>query len=103
MPESRDGFIARLRARRADSGAAFEPLAFGVHHFSHVVVVEDGIWRIRRLTLDPAKADAHRAAHGVFMPEHAEMLSEPGPEIVLEADSLEALITTLRSVPWPLA
>lgn len=98
--ESRDQLIARLRA--AGDAIARRPLRFGGHHFTHVVVVEDGRWRVRRLTLDRAKADAYMAEHGMFMPEHAEMLSEPGPEIALEADSLEALIAALKAAPWPL-
>ncbi len=51
--------------------------------------------------LDRAKADEHLAKLGMFMPEHAEMLSEPGP-VVLEAGSLEQLITLLRAASWPM-
>jgi hypothetical protein len=98
--ESRDDFIARLRA--AAGHVKKRPLGFGASHYSHVVVVEAGVWRVRPLVLDRARADAYLAEHGRFMPEHAEMLSEPGPKIVLEAASLEDLITALRSAPWPL-
>lgn len=98
--ETRDQFIQRLRA--AAARGAQDPIGFGGHHFTHAVVVEAGTWRVRRLHLDRAKADAYLAEHGMFMPEHAEMLSEPGPEVVLEAASLEALITGLRALPWPL-
>lgn len=98
--ETRDGFIHRLRA--AADRVAQQPVGFGGHHFTHAVVVEDGVWRIRRLHLDRAKADAYRAEHGMFMPEHAEMLSEPGPEVVLAAASLDELIDGLRALPWPL-
>lgn len=96
--ESRDVFIARLRAAAAKGLRA--PLGFGGHHYSHVVVAEDGAWRVRKLVLDPAKAEAFLAEHRMFMPEHAEQLSEPGP-VVLEAASLEGLIAALRSSPWP--
>lgn len=95
--ESAEQFIARLR--RAD--VARSPLRFGGHHFTHAVVVEAGVWRVRRLVLDRAKADEYMAKHGMFMPEHAEMLSEPGP-VVLEAGSLEQLITLLRAASWPM-
>jgi Na+-translocating ferredoxin:NAD+ oxidoreductase RnfC subunit len=95
--ESREQFIARLR--RAD--VARSPLRFGGHHFSHVVDVEAGVWRVRRLVLDRAKADAYLAKHGMFMPEHAETLSEPGP-VVLQAGSLEQLITLLQAANWPM-
>lgn len=98
--ETRDGFIARLRAAAGD--VVERPLGFGGHHFTHVVVVEDGVWRVRRLVLDRAKAEAYLAEHGIFMPEHAEMLSEPGPDVVFEATSLEGLIATLRAAPWPM-
>lgn len=97
--ESRDQFIARLRA--AAARAATQPIGFGGHHFTHVVVREDDGWKVRRLVLDRARADAYREQHGIFMPEHAEMLSEPGP-VVIAAESLEALIAALAARPWPL-
>lgn len=96
--ESRDQFIARLRANAPDPSRL--PLGFGGHHFTHVVVHEDGVWRVRRLVLDRAKAEAYREKHRIFMAEHAEMLSEPGP-VALEADSLEGLIAALARAPWP--
>lgn len=98
--ESRDEVIARIR--RAGQAIAREPLRFGGHHFTHVVVVEGGRWRIRRLALDPEKARAYLEEHGMFMPEHAEMLSEPGPQVTLEADSLEGLVAALKKASWPL-
>lgn len=98
--ETREEFIARLR-RSADN-VARSPVGVGEHHFTHAVVLEEGVWRIRRLFLDPAKVAAYRAEQTNFMPEHAEALSEPGPEILLEAQSLEALIAGLQALPWPL-
>jgi hypothetical protein len=97
--ESRDQLIARIRA--AGPAIARTPLRFGGHHFTHVVVVEDGLWRVRPLTLDRDKAEAYMKEHGMFMPEHAEMLSEPGPVVLLEADSLEGLIAEIARAPWP--
>lgn len=98
--ETRDGFIERLRG--AAGSVARQPLGFGGHHFTHAVVVEDGVWRIRRLWLDPVRVEAYRANHSIFTPEHAELLSAPGPEVVLAAASLEELITALCDRPWPL-
>ncbi|HEY0136388.1 MAG TPA: hypothetical protein VGB85_20030 [Nannocystis sp.] len=99
-PESREQFIRRLRA--AGDSVAGQPLGFGGHHFTHAVVVEGGRWSVRRLILDQAKVDAYRAEHRVFMPEHAEMLSEPGPEEVLGADSLAGLVAAIEAGEWPL-
>ena len=99
--ETRDQFIARLR--QAHARGACPELRFGGHHYTHAVVVEGGVWRVRPLVLERAKADAYLAEHGMFMPEHAEMLSEPGPEVLLEASSLDALCVALRAGPWPLA
>ena len=98
--ESREQFIRRLRA--AGEGIAREPLRFGGHHSTHAVVVEGGRWSVRRLILDQAKARAYFAEHRIFMPEHAEVLSEPGPEEVLAADSLDGLITAIEAREWPL-
>ncbi len=78
------------------------PFRFGSPHHTHVVVHEDGWWRVRRLTLDPDKARAYLEKHGMFMPEHAELLSEPGPQVVLEAASLPALIAAIEVAVWPL-
>ncbi len=98
--ETREEFIERLR-RSADH-VARSPVGVGAHYFTHAVVLEDGVWRIRKLYLDPAKVAAYRAEHTTFMPEHAEALSEPKPEILLEAPSLEALSEGLQALPWPL-
>lgn len=98
--ESREQFIARLRA--AGEQVRRHPLRFGGHHFTHVVVVEGARWRVRPLVLDPARARAHLAEHGTFMPEHAEMLAEPGLEVVLEAGSLAELVTALQGARWPM-
>lgn len=98
--ESRDAFIARLRS--AGEAVARTPLRFGGHHFSHAVVVEDGEWSVRRLVLDRAKADQCLKERGMFTPEHAEQLSEPGDARVLAADSLEGLIAALQAGRWPL-
>ena len=76
-------------------------LILGVAFCSHAVVAQEGVFRVRRLVLSKEKADAYLKEHGMFMPEHAEMLSEPIGEIVLEAPTLEELIKKLQAGPWP--
>lgn len=95
-PESKAEVIARVRA------AAAMPVAFGSPHHTHAVVAEDGRWRVRRLHLPEGKAEAYLKEHGIFMPEHAEDLSEPTGDIVLEAPTQEALLALLQSARWPL-
>lgn len=101
QPETLDGLITDLRAR-AKRGAK-RPLHFGgTVSCTHVVVVEGEFWRVRRLVTDRARADANFAAHGIYMPEEGEMVPKPGPDVVLEATSLEGLVAALKSAPWPL-
>ena len=88
-------------AKQSLAKSAGEVMRFGGHHFTHAIVVRDGAWQVRRLVLDPAKGAAYLAEHGMFMPEHAEMLSEPGDEVLLAAESREALAAALL-VAWPL-
>jgi hypothetical protein len=94
--ESKEQFLKRLRSAKGKL-----PIGFGQHHFSHAVVEEDGVFRVRRLVLPKEKADAYLKQHGMFMPEHAEMLSEPTGEIVHEAATLEELIKKLEAGRWP--
>lgn len=94
-PESKAEFLARLRTSQL-------PVGVGSPHFSHGVVHEEGAFRVRRLVLRQEKVDAYRRAHSTFMPEHAEMLSEPIGEVVLEAPTLDELIKKIDGAPWPL-
>jgi len=94
-PESKAHFIARLRTSTL-------PVGVGSPHFSHGVVQEDGVFRVRKLVLRKEKVDAYRKDHSTFMPEHAEMLSEPIGDVVLEAPTLDALIKKLEGARWPL-
>lgn len=91
--------MAQLRDVKRGEG---EVLRFGGHHFTHTVVVRDGQWQVRRLVLDRAKADAYLREHGMFMPEHAEMLSEPGEEVLLQAGSRDGLIAAVMAGEWPI-
>lgn len=97
--ESRDEFLKRLQAAAKDGHTQ---VRFGQHHFSHAVLLEGGTWRVRRLTLSREKADAYFKKHDMFMPEHAEMLSEPGDDVAFEAPTLDALVAAFRARPWPL-
>ncbi|MEZ4451881.1 MAG: hypothetical protein R3B09_20625 [Nannocystaceae bacterium] len=91
-------FVERLR--KADAGKRPFVVRFGAPHHTHAVVREGDVYRVRALYLDPAKADAYLREHGTFMPEHAEMLAEPGPKVVLEARSVDALCEVLGR-RWP--
>jgi hypothetical protein len=94
-PETFAHLVTRLRRAAAEGRRQVPFQSRGMAHFTHVVVVEDGRWRLRRWLLDPQKAEAYLKAHGHFMPEDAEAISEPGPEILLEADDVEAFIAAL--------
>lgn len=97
-PESKQAFLERLAAAVARGATE---VRFGAPHHSLAVVHDAGVWRVRRLALDPAKARAYQAEHRIFMPEHAEMLSEPTGAIVLEAGSA-AELARLVDERWPL-
>lgn len=99
-PESKAQFLARLRA--AGKTLAGQPVGLGSPHFTHGVVEEEGVFRVRRLVLSRAKYEAYRKENSSFMPEHAELLSEPIGELVLEAPTLAALISRLEQGRWPL-
>lgn len=94
-PESMQRFLARLHQGAAS--LATQPVRFGSPHYTHAVVKEDGVFRVRQLVLSREKADAYLAAHGIFMPEHAAEISEPVGKIELEAPTLDALITLLQA------
>lgn len=85
-------FLARVRA-----GVATGEVRFGSPHFSHAVLKQDGVFRVRELFLSKEKVDAWKATHASFMPEHAERLSEPTGQIVLEAPTLDELIRLLQA------
>ncbi len=96
-PETLAQLVTRLRRAAAEGRHQVPFQARGMSHFTHVVVVVDGLWQLRRWVLDPQKADAFMKAHGHFMPENAEAISEPGPELLLEADDLERFIAALTA------
>jgi hypothetical protein len=92
LPESKTAFLQRLRAAAARGETQ---LRFGAPHLTHAVVREGAAWRVRRLVSDPAAEAAYRAKHSSFMPEHAEMLSVPGPDVALEAATVDELVEKL--------
>lgn len=96
-PETLEAFLARL-TRGLEEGRA--EVRLGQHHASHAVCVEDGVYRVRRLEHTREEAEAYLAEHGIFMPEHAEVISQPRT-LVLEAPTLEALTDALQR-SWPL-
>lgn len=97
-PESKQAFLQRLAAAVARGATE---VRFGAPHHTLAVVHDAAGWRVRRLVLDPAKGQAYLAAHGMFMPEHAEQLSEPTGAIVLEAATADEL-ARLVDERWPL-
>ncbi len=97
-PETLTHLIARLRRAVVDGRRVVPFQARGMSHFTHVVVVDaDGRCTLRRWVLDPKKAEAFLQANGHFMPEDAEAISEPGPEVLLEATGLEEFIVRLKA------
>ena len=72
------------------------PVRFGSPHHSRAAMKEDGRYRVRLLALEKEKADAYMKEHGMFMPEHAELLSEPTGVIELDFATLEELISALE-------
>ena len=103
-PPSRDTVLAALRGQA--SRLATEPYRFGAPHFTHGVVREASVFRVRRLVYDQeagtAFARAAQAKGEPFLPEHAERFMRPTGEVVLEAPTLEALLEKLKAAPWPL-
>lgn len=81
------------------------PLTFGSPHPTVAVVEQDGWFRLRELVIDPAEAEASRAAafaqHASWMPEHYYALGKPTGTIHCEATTREALVEKLWVMPWP--
>lgn len=93
--------MKRLRASWKEDGSA--RVGIGSPHHSHGVVLQNGRLQVRRLVLPKEKVDAYLAKHRTFMPEHAELLSEPTGAIVYDATSLEELVQLIEAGRWPLA
>lgn len=98
--ESKAQFLVRLKKSwRADGSAR---IGVGQHHYTHGVVLEGGRVKVRRLVLPEGAAEAHMKKYGSFLPEHAELLSEPTGEVLYDAASLDELLTLIEKGRWPL-
>lgn len=97
-PESREHFLARLREQAA---AGADEIRFGTPHLTHAACRESDGWRVRRLVVSQADAEAYRKEHGYFMPESADQISKPA-NVVVEAQTLDDLVAQLGEGPWPL-
>jgi hypothetical protein len=93
-PQSVASLVAFLRKNEKHLGT--RPVRFGSPHHSRAVLEEDGRYRVRALVLEREKADAYLKEHGMFMPEHAELLSEPTGPIELDCATLDELISALE-------
>ncbi len=98
--ESKAQFLVRLKKSWKADGSA--RIGVGQHHYTHGVVLEGGRVKVRRLVLPEGAAEAHMKKYGSFMPEHAEMLSEPTGEVLYDAASLDELLTLIEKGRWPL-
>lgn len=90
-PQTAASVIAQIK-KYVDRG----PVRFGSPHHSRAALKEEGRYRVRALHLSREKADAYLKEHGMFMPEHAEMLSEPTGPIELDFATLDELVSALE-------
>ncbi|MBE7448139.1 MAG: hypothetical protein HS111_04390 [Kofleriaceae bacterium] len=82
------------------------PIWLGSPHPTVMILAQEGHLRIRALLVDRAAADvaaaaARRSRTASWMPEHYYALGQPTGEIFAEADSAEALVALMTSMPWP--
>ena len=81
------------------------PILLGSPHPFIAIVEQDGLFRIRQLVIDPAEAEASRAAalaaRTSWMAEHYYALGKPTGAIHCEAPTREALLDFMRTMPWP--
>ena len=81
------------------------PLWLGSPHPTVMILEQDGVCRVRRLTIDPVVADAARtralAAGEPWMPEQYYALGQPTGELVLEAATKDELADLLAVIDWP--
>jgi hypothetical protein len=95
-PETLKAFLKRLdKALRSGE----TEVRYGLHHHSHAVCVEDGVFRVRRLEHTPEEAEEYMREHGMFMPESAEEISKPRT-LEFEVGTRKALAETLKQ-HWP--
>ena len=95
-PETFKAFKKRLKKSLKEGRSE---IRYGLHHFSHAVCLEEGVFRVRRLEFTQEEADAYMREHGAFMPEQAEAISKPRT-LEFEAANLDALLDLLEQ-RWP--
>lgn len=97
-PVGRARALAALRAGEL-------PLFMGSPHPFLALLEEDGVVRIRELVVDPAEAEAARAAAlaagGGWTPEQQHALGKPTGEIHLQASTRDELASLLELIDWP--
>jgi hypothetical protein len=98
--------VGRARALAAVRAGTL-PLWMGSPHPFVAIVEEDDRFRVRRLVVDAAEADAARtaalAAGRGWMPEDHHALAQPTGEIVIETATRDELIGLLEAIDWPVA
>ena len=103
-PQSREEVVKELREQAG--WLERTPYCFGAPEWAYAVVAQDGVFRVRRLELDQARAMAYameaREKGRSFQPEDAESFKRPTGEVLLEAPTLEGLLARLEAGPWPL-
>jgi hypothetical protein len=98
-PLGKQGLLALLKQGKL-------PVTFGSPHPHHAVVEQDGVFRLRKLEIDQAEAEADRERSmrqsGSWMPEHYYALGKPTGPVVLEAPTLNALMQQIAGhADWP--
>ena len=96
-PLGRDAAVKLIREGKL-------PIWFGSPHPMVMILEQDGVFRVRQLVIDQAKAKADNqaalAAGRSWMPEHYYALGEPTGTIYLEAPTREALIDGVMTMTW---
>lgn len=97
-PVGRANALAQLRAGRTE-------VWLGSPHPTVMICVQDGVWRIRDLVVDPEderrEHERSMRERGMWMPEQYYELGKPTGMIHLEAPTLAALIAAIEGMDWP--
>lgn len=80
------------------------PISLGSPHPSAVILQQDGLYRLRALVIDEARAQAEsERAHAQgepWMPEHYYALGEPTGRVHAEAAELSEFIRQVEALDW---
>jgi hypothetical protein len=93
LPETFEAFEARAR-QALEKGQA--QVRYGLHHHSHALCSEDGVFRVRQLETTAEEAEAYLKEHGIFMPEHNEEIAKPRT-LLFEASTLDEVLAWIGS------